>query len=96
MQIRKKYVNILNNINQVSSHCNTINTPEGKECSININNGQIIKLALFKAKIFIEPSARLQLTEEFQSGSTHSREKVPFSERRPLVCAHEVSHPAYS
>lgn len=57
MQMKKKYVNLINNINQITSHCNTTNTPVGKECSINTNNHQTIKLASFQAKIFIESSA---------------------------------------
>lgn len=40
MQMKKKYVDIINNINQISFYSNTTNTPVGKEYSTNSNYKQ--------------------------------------------------------
>lgn len=38
--MKKKYVDIINNVGQMSLHSNTTNTPVGKECSTNSNYKQ--------------------------------------------------------
>lgn len=66
MQMKKKYVDVINNIKQISLHSNTTNTPVEKECSTNSNYKQSNnQTCLIVGKNIYPSSVRLQLIEGF-------------------------------
>jgi len=99
--MKKKYVAIINNINQITLHSSTMNTPVGKEYSTNSKYKQSSsnQTRQILGKNIHSSSVRLPLMKGFWSGTTHPDDKVPFQKRdRYFSHMHMrwVPHPAYS